>query len=106
MDVSVVIVSYNTQALLAACVDSVFDREPDGLSVEVIVVDNASSDDSVAFLREHYGERITVVASETNDGFAAGNNLGFEVAQGRHVLLLNSDARLEGDVLARMVQFS
>jgi GT2 family glycosyltransferase len=104
VDVSVVIVSYNAVELLDDCIASVLERPDDGLTVEVIVVDNASSDGSAAHVRSSFPS-VIVVESPENRGFAAGNNLGFERASGRHVLLLNSDARLLGDALGAMVRY-
>lgn len=98
-DVSVVIVSYNTREITLRCVESVL-ANSDGLSVEVIVVDNCSKDGSAAALRERFPQ-ITVVESPVNGGFAAGNNQGFERAHGRYLLLLNPDTELRGDALRR-----
>jgi GT2 family glycosyltransferase len=100
VDVSVVIVSFNTRALLRECLDSVYQQE--GVTKEVLVVDNASGDGSAELLRAEYPQvRLTV--SETNLGFAGANNVAFAQAQGRYVVLLNSDAFLEEDTLRRAV---
>lgn len=96
-DVSVVIVSYNTRDITLRCVESVLAKR-EGVSTEVIVVDNRSSDGSAAALRERFPQ-ITVVESPVNGGFAAGNNQGFERAHGRYLLLLNPDTELRGDAL-------
>ena len=86
--VSVIIVNYNGKRFLDACIESI----PLHLSVshEIVVVDNASSDDSVEHLRSHH-PGVEVVASTVNGGFAAGNNLGARHARGRYLLLLNND---------------
>ncbi len=86
--VSVVIVNYNGASYIGACLDGIggaFARH----SYEVIVVDNASTDDSLALLRARTDIRL--VASPTNDGFAGGNHRGVAVARGALLLLLNSD---------------
>ena len=101
---SVIIVSYNTQDLLQSCLDSLFSRSQDKEAMEVIVVDNASSDDSVPMLRERFPQ-VHVLAQGTNLGFAAANNLAFAQAQGRYIFLLNPDARIEAGALDSCVQY-
>lgn len=96
-DVSVVIVSYNTRELTLEAVRSV-KRHSGGLSVEIIVVDNQSQDDSSAALRSQFHD-ITVIDSPINGGFAYGNAIGFQEAHGRFILLLNPDARIYQDTL-------
>lgn len=96
-DISVVIVSYNTRDLTLECVQSVLDHAG-GFEVEIIVVDNQSSDGSADALRAAFPD-ITVIDSPANGGFAYGNAIGFEQAQGRFVLLLNPDARIYPETL-------
>lgn len=101
-DISIVIVSWNTRDLLAACIESVM-READhtGLSCETIVVDNGSSDDSARLIRELYPE-VSVLELGSNQGFAAANNRGISVASGRTIMLLNPDTVLQPDSLWRL----
>ena len=89
-DVTVVIVSYNTKEMLRDCLD-VVDRDRAGLSIEVIVVDNASRDGSPEMVAQEFPS-VKLISSKTNLGFAAANNKAFAVAQGRYIVLLNSDA--------------
>ncbi len=89
VDVSVVVVSWNTRAHLRACLASVF-RETRDVSFEVVVVDNASADGSAAMVRAEFPS-ATLVANAENRGFAAANNQAFRLARGRYVLLLNPD---------------
>lgn len=106
---SIIIVSYNTRDILRQCLQSVM-REvaklPATLSlindarrhttkehVQVIVVDNASRDDSAAMVEQEFPS-VTLFASSCNLGFASANNLGFASAQGRYLALLNPDAML------------
>lgn len=96
-DVSVVIVSRNTRELLPACLTSVA-REAGDLTVEVIVVDNASDDGTPEMVRRDFPS-VVLLQPVSNDGFAAGNNLGLRRAQGRAVLLLNPDTELLPDAL-------
>jgi GT2 family glycosyltransferase len=96
-DLSVIVVSYNTRDILRRCLQYL-NECADGLSLEVIVVDNASRDGSVEMLEGDYPE-ARVIRSEINLGFAAANNRAMEIAQGRYILLLNSDAFLRPGAL-------
>ncbi len=91
VDCSVVIVSWNTRELLAACLASI----PRGgrSRLEVIVVDNGSEDGSAEMAAERF-PWIRLIRNRDNRGFAAANNQGFAIARGRHVLLLNSDTEI------------
>ncbi len=89
-DVSVVIVSFNTREVLRECLASVME-ETKGLRAEILVVDNASSDGSVAMMRESFPQ-VTVIESAVNLGFGAANNVALERATGKYFVLLNSDA--------------
>ena len=92
IDVSVIIVNYNTCRLTLQCLDSVFKNTKD-ISFEVIVVDNASCDDSVPCIREQFPQ-VKLVLSNLNLGFGKANNLGAEIAKGTYLFLLNSDTIL------------
>ncbi len=104
MDVSVIIVNWNTESYLRDCLRSVFDATV-GVEFEVIVIDNASSDGSVAMVEKEYPQ-VRLVKNSDNRGFAAANNQGMVLAGGRHVLLLNSDTLVLDDVIAATVRFS
>jgi GT2 family glycosyltransferase len=95
MLLSIVVVNYNGRHHLDGCLGSI--AEHVSCAHEVIVVDNASSDGSAAFLRSAHPE-VALVQSERNLGFAAGNNLGARSATGTLLLLLNNDTRLLGDL--------
>ena len=103
-DVSVLIVSYNTAELTVRAARSAFEHAGD-LDVEVIVVDNASRDDSVGRLRAMC-EPVQIEAMDANLGFAAANNHAARLARGRHVLLLNSDAEVFAGSLPTLVEFA
>ena len=90
---SVIVVNWNGRHLLGECLDSVL-CEQDG-SLEIIVVDNGSTDGSADFVRERYGNRVRLIELAGNEGWAGGNNRGIETARGEHLLLLNNDACLE-----------
>jgi GT2 family glycosyltransferase len=103
MDISVVILSYNTRDLLRACLRSVAADAGD-LRVETIVLDNASTDGSAAMVREEF-PWVKLLESATNLGFAGGNNRALERCCGRHVLLLNADAALHPGALAALAGY-
>jgi GT2 family glycosyltransferase len=90
LPVSVIIVNWNTGNLLSRCLQCI-DADPADLPLEVIVVDNASSDDSLSLLREQF-PTVRVIANSDNVGFAKAVNQGIRAAQGEYFLLLNSDA--------------
>ena len=96
-DLSIVIVSYNTRDLLRECLASVY-REANGLSMEVLLVDNNSSDGSASMVEAEFAE-ANVIRSPSNLGFGAANNLALQAAQGRYIVLLNSDAFLSAGSL-------
>ena len=92
MDVSVIIVNYNTFDLTCSCIRSVLSKTA-GCDFEIIVVDNGSSEkDPVEFVRLF--PEIQLIRNSENLGFAKGNNCGIEKSRGEYVLLLNSDAEL------------
>lgn len=102
IDVSIVIVSYNTAAMLDECIASV-KRETD-CSYEIIVVDNDSRDGSREMLREKYPE-VSLLENSSNVGFARANNQGFELAQGRYFFMLNSDTVILDKAIDKLVAF-
>lgn len=101
-DVSVVVVSYNTRALLDACLRSVLASR--GVGLEVFVVDNASPDGSADHVAAAF-PGVTLVRNPVNRGFAAANNAAIRRAAGRHVLLLNPDTVVRPDTIARLSAF-
>lgn len=103
IDLSIIIVSWNVADLLKACLDSIF-VVPTALQIEIIVVDSASSDNTVSMMREHYPQ-VKLLAQSENVGFPRGNNIGLKAASGRHLLLLNPDTEIIGDALATMVGY-
>ena len=89
MDLSVVILSYNVKYLLDACIQSVL-HATRSISTEIIVVDNASTDESVALVREKYPD-IRIIKNEINLGFSKANNIGVRASKGNYILILNPD---------------
>ena len=90
MDLSVVIVNYQTFELTKNTINSIFEYDYP-FSYEILVVDNASGDDSLSKLQGYFKDKVKFIASSENRGFAAGNNQALKVAKGKYVLLLNSD---------------
>lgn len=103
MDVSVIIVNYNTYALTSACIQSIIDHT-EGISYEIIVVDNASTDGSKEKLEIDC--RIRYIYSEKNGGFGYGNNLGMKVANGDFFFLLNSDTLLLNNAVGEFFKYA
>jgi len=104
-DISILIVSFNTRDVLRECLLSVY-REIGSLRVQVIVVDNASSDGSPEMVELEFPE-VELIRSAINLGFGRANNLGIESARGRYVVLLNSDAFLtEGSLRRSLVHMN
>jgi len=101
MDVSVIIVTRNTCALTRAAVQSVLDSH-DLPAMEILVVDNGSTDDTASVLPREFPQ-IQFIRPEKNLGFARACNLAAKQAGGEFLLLLNSDARLAPEALARAV---
>lgn len=104
IDLSVLVVNWNTRDLLAQCVQSVYDTVG-GVEFEVIVVDNGSTDGSQAMLRERF-PAIHMIANEENAGFTRANNQAIGASRGRYVLLLNSDTIVQPGALEAMVRFA
>jgi GT2 family glycosyltransferase len=96
-DVSVVVVTWNALPWIEQCLDSVRGQE-------VVVVDNGSTDGTVDFIRERFPD-VRVVEQE-NRGMGGGNNTGMRAAGGRYFFLLNSDAWVVGDGLAKLAEFA
>ena len=90
MDLSVVIVNYQTFDLTKNTINSILEYDYP-FSYEILVVDNASSDDSLSKLKDYFKGKVKFIASAENKGFAAGNNQALAIAKGKYVLLLNSD---------------
>ena len=90
MDLSIVIVNYGTYELTKNTVNSIFEYSYP-FDVEVIVVDNASVDDSLSKLKDYFKDKVKFIASKENNGFAAGNNQALKIIDSKYILLLNSD---------------
>ncbi len=103
MDISIIVVNWNTVDMLRDCLTSVV-QNLDDLDAEVIVIDNASSDGSQEMVGREF-QNVVLIKNKENVGFAAANNQGFRIAKGEYVLLLNSDTIVHGDVLKQSVNY-
>lgn len=104
MEISFVIVNWNTKDLLRGCLDSI-GKTVRSLSHEIIVVDNASSDGSVEMLAREYPS-VCVIANSKNRGFGAANNQAFPVMKGKYALLINTDAVLTEGAAEKLWNFA
>ncbi|HVW06402.1 MAG TPA: glycosyltransferase family 2 protein [Vicinamibacterales bacterium] len=98
--VDIVIVNYNTRADLDACLESLHAASPDALG-EIVVADNASTDGSVAHVRDAWPS-VRVIALDRNAGFAAANNVAIRTCRSPLVLLLNSDTIVPAGAIDRL----
>lgn len=103
IDLSVIIVNYNARELLRQCLDSIYSTI-NNLTFEVIVIDNASIDGSLALLEMEYPQTIKI-CNEQNRGFGAANNQGFAIMKGKYALLLNTDAVLTPGAITKLWSF-
>lgn len=103
VDVSIIIVSYNTRELLRDCLKSVWKRT-DSLEYEVIVVDNASVDGSQEMVMEDFNQ-VRLVALPENIGFGRANNEGIKLAKGRNIFFLNPDTVLLNNAVKILCDF-
>jgi GT2 family glycosyltransferase len=101
MDLSIIIVNWNSATYTTACVASILDTTH-GLDYEILVVDNASTDNSLDLLDAGLA-KTTVLRSAQNVGFARANNFGVGHARGRYLLFLNPDTRVTGDAIPRLL---
>ncbi len=103
MDLSVIIVNYNVKEFIYNLLPSI-KKAGEGLSFEIIIVDNASSDGSVEYIRKDFPE-VNLIALDQNLGFSKANNIGLKEAKGEFLLLLNPDTLLSEDTFRVMIDF-
>lgn len=104
LDVSIVIVNWNTRIILRDCLNSIYEQTKN-ISFEVLVVDNASSEGSVEMVKSEFPQ-VYLIANLENKGFAAANNQGMAKAKGRYILLLNSDTIILDKAIEKTVSFA
>ena len=103
MDVSIIIVNYNTAQLTLQCIESIYSKTSK-LVYEIIVVDNASTDNSVELIRDKF-PNVLLVQSDVNLGFGRANNLAYQSALGNYIFLLNSDTILVNNAIYKLFCF-
>src|SRR3972149_4921562 len=103
VDVSIIIVNWNTKELLANCIRSIIERTEAG-KYEIIVVDNASTDGSAEMMRDRF-PYINLIESKKNLGFAKGNNRALAEVGGKYVLYLNPDTELKTNAIYGVANF-
>ena len=103
MTLSIIIISYNVKYFLEQCLCSVTAAVSE-FEVEIIVIDNCSSDDSIAYLQPHFPQ-VKYIQNKTNEGFAKANNRALQQASGDYILFLNPDTILAEDTLTSCVSF-
>lgn len=104
MKLSVVILNYNVKYFVDLCLQSVF-KAIEGIDAEVIVVDNASVDGSVNWIKTQFPE-VKLIANKDNTGFPKGNNIGVAQAKGEYLCILNPDTIVEEDTFEKAIEFS
>lgn len=103
VDVSIVIVNYNTCELTTQCISSIYNQNIK-VEFEIILVDNASTDDTVLKVRTCY-PNVVLVQNDVNYGFGKANNIGVKYAKGKYLLLLNSDTLFISDVVTPLYNY-
>ncbi len=103
VDLSIIIVNYNVKEFLQNLVHSL-QKALIGISHEIIVVDNASNDGSVEFIKNKFPQ-ITLITNKTNLGFSKANNIGLKHAKGKFILLINPDTIVREDTVSKMIDF-
>src|SRR5258708_9727416 len=98
---SIIIVNWNGKKHLETCLSSLQKQEYS--PIEIIVVDNASSDDSVEYIRKHF-PKTKIIINQENLGFAEANNIGYRQTKGEYIIFLNNDTRVEKNFLSELVK--
>lgn len=102
--ISIIILSWNTKKLLRDCLQSIHSSGPNPYNIEVIVVDNGSTDDSPKMVAQEFPQAV-LIKNKKNLGFGAGNNQGMKKAKGDYFLILNSDTIIKNRASVKMAQF-
>ncbi len=105
MNLSIIIVNWNTRKLLVDCVKSIVSSKPN-LRYEIIVVDNGSSDNSVDVVNRLKIKNLHIVENGENLGYSKANNIGIKRAKGEYILLLNSDTKVKNNAIDSLYEFA
>jgi GT2 family glycosyltransferase len=103
MKLSIIIVTWNSEEFIGGCLESIL-RTADESQLEIMVVDNFSSDKTVGVVRQ-FLPRVRLIENNKNLGYAQANNQGIEKSTGKYVLLLNPDTQVQADALGSMLRF-
>lgn len=103
VDVSICIVTWNTCDVLRDCLQSIY-RNSEDLCIEVIVVDNASTDNTVEMVKNEFGE-VILIENRQNLGFSRANNQALRMSNGKYVLILNPDVLIKKPFLKKLINF-
>lgn len=103
INVSIIVVSYNTRDLIVQLIESIYTNTKK-IEFEIIVVDNHSTDGSVSLLREKF-PGIKIIENDSNFGYATANNQAFKEARGEKIFLLNSDTLIMDESIKKMSDF-
>lgn len=104
---SIIVISYNTCEMTLECIHSIFSNTRlNQNEFEVIVFDNASDDDSANKIEREFGDKVTLIRSNENIGFAAGNNLAAQNITSEYILFLNPDTLILDNAIDRLILFS
>jgi len=107
MDVSIIILNYNTKDFLLPCVSGIAENTKN-LDYEIIIVDNASEDGSAKYVKEKIMpsfKNVKLIETGGNFGFAKGNNIGIKSSKGKYVLIINSDILIMDNAIRKMFEF-
>ena len=104
MNLSIIIVNYNVKEFLQNFIHSIY-KAAQNISYEIIIVDNASDDGSVEFIKEKFPD-VKLIANQKNLGFSKANNIGLAQSKGEYLLLLNPDTIVREDTFEKMISFS
>lgn len=108
VDLSIVIVSYNTKEFLKKCLESIVQSVSEKIRYEIIVVDNNSSDNSVEVVKRSFDfaqDKIFIIKNSENFGFSKANNIGVKSSNGKYLLFLNPDTIVRKNIIETMVEF-
>ena len=103
MKVSIIIVNYNGKKVLPVCLTSIYNQTYKNF--EVIIVDNASTDESVFDVEDNF-PKVKIIKNKINYGFAKGNNIGIKRAKGEYIIMVNPDTEMNKDFLEEMLYFA
>lgn len=105
MDLSIIIVSFNTKELLRRCLESIYRARDHSPKMEIIVVDNTSTDGSSEMVNKEFPETM-LIRNKQNLGFAKAVNQGLKIAKGNYIFLLNSDTEVKSVAMEKLIKFA